>query len=125
MMKYTKIKLELLTDVDMLHFIRRSIRGGVADCIQRHATANNPYMPAKELLDEDFAHLSYRPEEDIRYLLYLDANNLYGSAMSQYLPHSNFKWLSPDEIANFDITQQQCSNPNSDVGYILEVDMTY
>ncbi|KAJ8914368.1 hypothetical protein NQ315_011356 [Exocentrus adspersus] len=125
MMKYTKVKLELLTDVDMLHFIRRSIRGGVAGCIQRHATANNPYMPAKELLDEDFAHLSYRPEEDIRYLLYLDANNLYGSAMSQYLPHSNFKWLSPDEIANFDITQQQCSNPNSDVGYILEVDMTY
>ncbi|KAJ8911485.1 hypothetical protein NQ315_010856 [Exocentrus adspersus] len=81
MMKYTKVKLELLTDVDMLHFIRRSIRGGVAGCIQRHAMANNPYMPAQELFDEDFAHLSYKPEEAISYLLYLDANNLYGSAI--------------------------------------------
>ncbi|KAJ8911555.1 hypothetical protein NQ315_007936 [Exocentrus adspersus] len=81
-------------------------------------------MPAQELLDEDFAHLSYKPEEAISYLLYLDANNLYGSAMSQYLPHSDFKWLSPEEIANFDITQR-CSNPTSDVGYILEVDMSY
>ncbi|KAJ8909424.1 hypothetical protein NQ315_003475 [Exocentrus adspersus] len=64
-------------------------------------------MPAQELLDEDFAHLSYKPEEAISYLLYLDANNLYGSAMSQYLPHSDF------------------NNPTSDVGYILEVDMSY
>ncbi|KAJ8915891.1 hypothetical protein NQ315_015504 [Exocentrus adspersus] len=124
MMKYTKVKLELLTDIDMLHFIRRSIRSGVAGCIQRHATANNPYIPARELLNEDFAHLTYNPEEDMRYLLYVDANNLYGSAMSQYLPHLNFKWLSPEEISNFDI-MQQCNDHNSGVGYILEVDIAY
>ncbi|KAJ8911769.1 hypothetical protein NQ315_008821, partial [Exocentrus adspersus] len=57
MMKYAKVKLELLTDIDMLHFTRRSIRGGVAGCIQRHVTANNPCIPARELLKEDFAHL--------------------------------------------------------------------
>ncbi|KAJ8910648.1 hypothetical protein NQ315_011630 [Exocentrus adspersus] len=77
-----------------------------------------------ELLDDDFVHLSYKPEEAISCLLHLDANNLYGSAMSQYLPHSNFKWLSTEEKVNFDITQW-CSNPTSDVGYILEVDILY
>ena len=55
-------------------------------------------------------------------ILYLDINNLYGHAMSQYLPYSNFKW-----VKNIDKVKEKLMNikSNSSTGYILEVNLEY
>ena len=77
---------------------------------QRHAVANNPYMS------------EYDPEISTSYLMYLDANNLYGWAMCQPLLVSNFVWVKPADKLLDDILQLP---DNSDTGYILEVDLAY
>ena len=41
--------------------------------------------------------------EESVFVMYLDANNLYGWAMIQYLPYGGFKWLSKKEIDEFDL----------------------
>ena len=99
----TGIKLELLTDPNMLLMFERGIQGGITQAVHRYAKANNKYMGNK------FNH-----EETSRFLQYLDANNLYGWAMSQPLPTGGFKWVTPDEIAE-----------RSDKGYLLEVYVKY
>ena len=86
MLKMTNIKLELMTDIDMFQFIEKGMRGGVSYIAHRYGKANNKYM--KE----------YDEKAPSKYILYLDANNLYGWAMSQYLPTGNFKWMSDKEI---------------------------
>ena len=52
---------------------------------------------------------AYKPN---KYIAYLDANNLHGWAMSQYLPYSEFKWLNQKEIVKFDVSLigEKCSN---------------
>ena len=82
-LKKTTIRLELLLDPDMLLMFERGIRGGINQSVHRWAKANNPYMGSK-----------YTPRETTRYLQYLDANNLYGWAMSQPLPTGGFCWLT-------------------------------
>ena len=86
MLKMTNIKLELMTDVDMFQFIEKGMRGGVSYIANRYGKANNKYM--KE----------YNEKAPSKYIMYLDANNLYGWAMSQYLPTGNFKWMNDKEI---------------------------
>ena len=86
-----------------------SIRGGVSMISTRHAKANNPSLP------------SYDPELPRRDLIYLDANNLYGHAMSQYLPTGGFRILSEEEVGKLDIHLRM----NDDDGYIYEVDLRY
>ena len=85
----TRIRLELLLDLDMLLMFERAIRGGITQSAHRWAKANNPYMGSK-----------FNPNEKTNYLQYLDANNLYGWAMSQPLPTRKFQWVGvkPNEI---------------------------
>ena len=81
----TKEKLQLLKDYDMLMMFERGIRGGISHISKRYASANNKYM-------EDFDET--KPSTFIQYL---DANNLYGWAMSQKLPTYGFKWIDVDK----------------------------
>lgn len=111
LLKFTKVELELLTDIDMLHFIKNSIRGGISQCSHRHAIANDPYMGSK-----------YNPEKPISYVIYWDFNNLYGWAMAQVLPKNNFRWLEMHEIHDLNIMEL---DPNNETGYIFEVDLEY
>ena len=82
LLKYTQIDLELLTDLDMHLFIEKGMRGGISMVSKRHAKANNPLIA------------DYDPNKDDSYIMYLDANNLYGHSMSQPLPYGGFKWLT-------------------------------
>ena len=79
-LKRTGIKLELLTDPDMLLMFERGIRGGITQAVHKYTSANNKYMGDK-----------FNPNKDTTYLQYPDTNNLYGWAMSQPLPTGGFK----------------------------------
>ena len=97
-------------DYDMLLMVEEGIRGGICHSIHRYAKANNKYMK------------NYDKNEESSYIQYLDANNLYGSAMSKKLPVNEFKWLDSKKrneefIKNYD--------ENDKKGYILEVDVKY
>ncbi|XP_064215761.1 uncharacterized protein LOC135265262 [Tribolium castaneum] len=110
MLKFTHVKLELLTDIDMLHFFKKGIRGGVSTCVKRAAQANNKFLP------------NYDPSKPTSYILYLDATNLYGWAMSEVLPLGGFTWLTQDEINSLSIMDLTDTTPE---GYVLEVDISY
>ena len=110
MLKMTNIDLELMTDIDMFQFIEKGMRGGVSYIANRYGRANNKYMS------------NYNENEPSKYIMYLDANNLYSWAMSQYLPTGNFKWLTDKEIDRLNLDTYQ---DNSDRGLILEVDLEY
>ena len=79
-LKKTELKLELLTDADMLLMLEKGIRGVICHAIHRYAKANNKYMK------------NYDKNKKSSYIQYLHANNLYGCAISQKLPVDNFKW---------------------------------
>ena len=81
------LKLELISDGEMYRMIHPNVRGGICQSSVRYARANNKYMGAL-----------YRPNERESFIMYIDATNLYGWAMSQELPYSDFAWLSDAEI---------------------------
>ena len=107
-LKKINVKLELLTDYDMLLMVEEGIRGGICHAIHRYAKANNKYME------------NYDKNEEPSYIQYLDANHLYGWAMSQKLPVNNFKWVEDTSRINEEFIKNY--NENSNKGYILEVD---
>ena len=102
-------KLELLTDYDMLLMVEEGIRGGICHSVHRHAKANNKYME------------NYDENKESSYIQYLDANNLYGRAMSQKLPVNGFKWVEDTLRINEEFIKSY--NENNNKGYILEVDV--
>ena len=110
MLKYTGVELDLLDDPDMYLMVESGIRGGVSMITKKFAEANNPYVD------------DYDPSKPINYLMYLDANNLYGWAMSQKLPEKEFDWLTEQQLQNFDVAQVP---DDAETGYILEVDLEY
>ncbi|KAJ8934311.1 hypothetical protein NQ318_002902 [Aromia moschata] len=107
MLKITKQKLELLTDVDMILIIEKGIRGGVAQVSNRYSQANNRYMGD-----------AFNKGEVKKYIMYYDVNNLYGDGMSYPLPEGGFEWVPLEEFDSIDIRN---ISENSKVGYILEV----
>ena len=97
-LKKTGVNLELLKDPEMLLLLERGIRGGITQSLHRWAIANNPYMGYE-----------YDRSKPTEYLQYLDANNLYGWAMSQPLPTGEFKWVN---IKNLEQRPQNLKKKN-------------
>ena len=110
LLKKTEIKLDLLSDINMILFVEAGIRGGVSMISNRYGKANNKYVE------------NYNSNEESKFITYLDANNLYGWGMSQKLPYKNFRWLDEAKLAKFDPT---LINTEDDTGYILQVDLEY
>ena len=106
----TRIELELISDIDMHLFIEKGMRDGISCIAKSDSKANNKYMEC------------YDSSKESIYITYLDANNLYGQEMSQYLPYSGFKWLNQKEISDFCL---KFIIEISSIGYILEVDFEY
>ena len=92
----------------MYLFIEKGLRGEICYIAKRYAKANNKYMN------------DYNPEKLSTFITYLDMNNLYGWAMSEYLPYGEFEGLK--NIDKFDINS---INEKSDTGYFLEIDLEY
>ena len=109
-LKKTNLKLELLTDYDMLLMVEKGIRGGICHSIHRYVKVNNKYMQ------------NYNNNGESSYIQYLDASNLCCWAMSKKLPVNGFKWLDSNKI-NKDFIKNY--NENNDNSYILEVDVKY
>ena len=86
-LKITGVELELLTDPDMLLMWERCIRGGISMISNRYGEANNKYMKG-----------GFNKNEPSKYIMYLDANNLYGTSMCNKLPTHGFKWVSGGEL---------------------------
>ena len=112
-LKKTGVKLELLTDNDMLMIFEEGTRGGMCHATYRNAKPNNKYM---KNYDENIIS---------SYLEYVDANNLYGWEMSEKLPVGNFKWTEKDELLKFDEKFIKNYDENSDKGYVLKVDVEH
>ena len=81
MLKMTGVKLEKISDIDKCLFIEKGLKGGPSSISKRYAKANNKYMK------------DYDPKKPLKFITYLDMNNLYGWAVSEYLPYERFKWL--------------------------------
>ena len=111
-LKMTNIDLELLSDPNMLLMFEKGIRGGISIISNRYGEANNKYM-----------RKGFNKNKPSKYLMYLDANNLYGCAMSMKLPTHGFKWLTGGEMEklfNNRVVQVWEKTP-----CILEVDLEY
>src|SRR5271156_6319068 len=93
--------------MDMFLFIEKGLRGAISIITHRYAKANNKYM--KE----------YAVDKPSSYVTYLDANNLYVWAMSEYLPYNGFYWADEEDFDVMEIPD------DSKYGYILEVDLEY
>ena len=106
LLKCTNIELEQITEPDMYLFIEKGLQGGISMVSHRHAQANNSYME------------NCNNEDPTSFIQYLDANNLYGWAMSQPMPTGGFQWVN--------YTDQILETPaDADHGFILEVDLDY
>ena len=125
-LKKTRVKLELLTDIDMLLMVEEGIRAEICHVIHHYTKANNKYMN------------NYDKSIESSYIELLDANNLYRWAMSQKLPLNGFKWVEKLSKFNkrfmksynqnsdkFNERFIKSCNENSDEGYFLKVDVEY
>jgi hypothetical protein len=125
-LKYTNIKLELFTDVNMKMMTKKGMRGGFSGVLgNRYAKANNKYL------------LDYDPSKPSSYLIDFDENNLYGTGMSAPLPYKNFPWIE-DQDELWSVVNKLKYNPKRSlvgrdgrshnkkrIGYIFEVDLEY
>ena len=110
----TRVKLELMTDIDQILFVKQGIRGGVSMISHRYSQANNPLMD------------TYDSSEAVdKYIMYADINNLYGYAMSQHLPVGKFKWIDESHFDDIMLKIVSYSPYTSSIGWIVELDLEY
>ena len=109
-LKKTEVELEVLID-NMLMIFEQGIRGGMCQATCGHVKANNKYMK------------NYDKNKESSFLMYVDANNLYGWAMSKKVPVDNFKWV--DDLSMFTEDFIKSYDEESDIGYLLVVDVEY
>jgi hypothetical protein len=105
-----EFEIGLITDMDIYLFVESGIRGGLSQISKRYAKANNEYIPEtynKNAIDE--------------YIIYLDANNLYGGGMSSYLPQGNFRW----NTETWDDKKILALKKDASTGYLFSVDIHY
>ena len=102
-----KIKIERISYPAMYLLFEKGMRGGVSYISNRYSKANNKYLK------------SYDPKQESKHIRYLDANNLYGYAMSKFLPTCGFKCIDPKES-----DLNKCTS-NSSKRCVLEVDLEY
>ena len=112
-LKNTEVKLELLTDYDMVFMIEKGIRGGICQATHRYAKAHNQYMK------------NYDKNNESSYIEYLDTNNLYGWAMSQKLPVKGFRWVKPKKLSKFNEDFIKKCDEDCNKGYFLQVDVEF
>ena len=109
-LKMSRVKLELLTDIDKILMVESGIRGGISQISNRYEKVNNPYVK------------DYDQSKPNKFIMYYDANNLYGWAMSQLLPSRDFVFMDKREVECFDVMSV---DENGDTGYIMEVSLKY
>lgn len=116
MLKQTHVQVELFTDIDKMLFVEKGVRGGISQCSKRHSEANNEYMGT----DYDKNKLS-------KYLMYFDVNNLYGWAMTQPLPISDYSWISTDFYENIEEFESNVLKipDDAEYGFMFEIDIEY
>ena len=107
-LKITRVRLELISHINMLLMIESGMRGGVCHVIRSYAEANNKYMD------------NYDESKVSSFLQYLDANNLYGSPMTDKLPVGGFKWVK--NVSKIDEEFIKKYDGNNNIGYFLKVD---
>ena len=100
-LKYTKVTLELITDLDISMFINQAMIGGISVILHPYAKNDNGFI------------------------FYCDANNLYGYAMCQYLPTGGFKFLTSDEIKEWTVDKMLSLKNEQNHGFFFEVDLEY
>ena len=105
------LKLQLLTDINMLLMLEKRIRGGICHEIYRYAKANNKYMK------------DYDKSKKSSYLKYWDVINLQSWALSQKLPVNNFNWIKDTSQFNEDFIKTY--NEECDEGHFPEADIQY
>ena len=88
-LKKIEVKLELLTDYDMILMIDKGNRGGICQATHRYGKANNKYMK------------NYDKNNESSYMKNLHANNLYGWKMSQNIPAKGFQWVKKKQLSEF------------------------
>ena len=108
MLKMTGVKLQEISDIDKYLIIEKGFRGGISYIAKKYAKGNNNYMN------------DYDPKKPSTFITYLVMNNLYGWAMSEYLPYGESKWLK--NVDEFDMMSISGKSPT---GYFLEVDLEY
>ena len=74
-------RIRTYSDIKMHLFIEEGMGGGIPYNAKRYSKTNNKHMT------------HYCSSEESKFIIYLDISNLYGWAMSQYLPYGRFKWL--------------------------------
>ena len=107
MFNIANVKLELFSDPDMCIFFEKGIRANFSYISNRYSRANNKNLK------------SYDPQQESKLIIYLDRNNLYGYAMSKFLPAGVFEGIYPKE---FDLARFTCHYSK---GCDLEIDLEY
>ena len=110
-LKRTEVKLELISDIDMLFMIEEGIKGGICHSVLRHTKANNKYMK------------DYDENKDDSFLLHTDYNNLYEKVMSEKSPVDGFEWI--EDTSEIDENFIKNYDEDSDVGYFIKADIQY